>query len=325
MTDTTMPQRESRARTSPAPPAEQSLPHSQTPIVPRATIAGRALIAVVAIMTFLASLTIGAVVLVHTAASQWQSDVAREVTIQVRPASGRDLEADVDKAAAVTAAFAGIAEVRPYSKDESLRLLEPWLGTGLKFDDLPLPRIVVVRTAPGMSPDLARLRRTLAEQVPAASLDDHRGFVDRMRAMSGAVLAAGIGVLALVLIATILSVTFATHAAMATNRHVIEVLHLIGAKDAFIGEHFQRHFLRLGLKGGAIGGGAALVLFALIQLGNSWFADQAQADQISVLFGGFSVGLLGYVGVLAQVGLIAFVTAATSRRTVNRTIATLHY
>jgi cell division transport system permease protein len=112
---------------------------------------------------------------------------------------------------------------------------------------------------------------------------------------------------------------------MATNRHVIEVLHLIGARDAFIGEHFQRHFLLLGLKGGAIGGVGALVLFTLLQLASSWIGDPAQVDHISPLFGGFSIGLLGYAGVLAQVGLIAFVTAATSRRTVNRTIATLHY
>ena len=109
------------------------MPRRETPIVPPATIAGRALIVVVAIMTFLASLTIGAVVLIHAAASQWQSDVAREITIQIRPAPGRDLETDVVKAAAITAAFAGIAEVRPYSKEESLRLLEPWLGTGIEI------------------------------------------------------------------------------------------------------------------------------------------------------------------------------------------------
>jgi cell division transport system permease protein len=324
MTDTAMPERESRARTSPAQPAERSEPRFETPIVPQATIAGRALVAVVAIMTFLASLTIGAVVLIHAAASQWQSNVAREVTIQIRPRPGRDLEADMLKAAAITTAFAGVAEVRPYSKEESLRLLEPWLGTGLKFDDLPLPRIIVVRITPGKAPDLARLRRALAEQVPAASLDDHRGFVDRMRAITGVALALGVGVLALVLMATVLSVTFATHSAMATNRHVIEVLHLIGARDAFIGEHFQRHFLQLGLKGGAIGGASALALFSLLQLGGSWFTDTEQVDQISALFGGLSIGWLGYAGVLTQVGLIAFVTAATSRRTVNRTIAALH-
>ena len=101
------------------------LPRSESPIVPKRSIAGRALVAVVAIMTFLASLTTGAVMLVRAAAVEWQSDVAREVTIQVRPVQGRDIESDVTRAAEIARAFPGIADVRPYSKEESARLLEP--------------------------------------------------------------------------------------------------------------------------------------------------------------------------------------------------------
>jgi cell division transport system permease protein len=301
----------------------EALPRFETPIVPQATISGRALVAVVAIMTFLASLTTGAVMLVRAAANEWQAEVAREVTIQVRPAAGRDIESDIAKATAAARAASGVTDVRPYSKEEAARLLEPWLGTGLPLDDLPVPRIIVVRIASGAAPDLSELRQTLGEQVPAASLDDHRSFVDRMRAMSSAALVGGIGVLMLVLAATVLSVTFATRAAMATNRPVIEVLHFIGAKDKFIAGHFQRHFLQLGLKGGLIGGGSALALFALAELVSGWFAGAAGGDQLAVLFGSFSIGVLGYLAVLVQVGLIAFVTAASSRRTVNRTIATV--
>ena len=322
-TDAAMNGDRSRARAAPAARAAEPLPRFETPIVPEATISSRALIAVVAIMTFLASMTIGAVVVVRAAANEWQSDVAREVTIQVRPVSGRDIEADVAKAAAVTREYAGVAEVRPYSKEEAARLLEPWLGSGLQLDDLPVPRIIVIRIASGAAPDLAQLRATLGEQVPGASLDDHRGFVDRMRAMSGAVLAVGLGVLLLVLAATVLSVAFATRAAMATNRPVIEVLHLIGAKDNFISGHFQRHFLKLGLKGGSIGGGTAIALFALAELASGRLVG-AGGEQFAALFGSFSIGPLGYVAVLAQVGLIAFVTAATSRHTVNQTIETIH-
>src|SRR3978361_1677378 len=65
-----------------------------SPIVPRASISGRALIAVVAIMTFLASITTGAVLLVSASAAEWQSDVASEITVQVRPLAGRDIERD---------------------------------------------------------------------------------------------------------------------------------------------------------------------------------------------------------------------------------------
>src|SRR5438105_4936200 len=71
---------------------EQPVLRMQTPIVPQATISGRALMAVVAIMTFLASLTAGAVMLVRTAANEWQAEVAREVTIQISAAAGQDID-----------------------------------------------------------------------------------------------------------------------------------------------------------------------------------------------------------------------------------------
>jgi cell division transport system permease protein len=274
-------------------------------------------------MTFLASLTSGAAVLVRSAANEWQSNVSREVTIQVRSTVGRDIEADIARAVAIARTIPGIADVRPYSKEETARLLEPWLGTGLRLDDLPVPRIIVVRLAPRTRPDLPQLRSALETEVPSASLDDHRGFVARMRAMSGVAVLGALGVLALVLVATILSVTFATRAAMATNRPVIEVLHLIGAKDSFIADHFQRHFLELGLKGGAAGGGGAIVLFVLVGLLSSRFQDAGDDGQFAALFGTFSIGLWGYVAVIAQVILIAVVTAATSRYTVNRTIQSL--
>jgi len=299
------------------------LPRFETPLVPRNSISGRALIAVVAIMTFLASLTTGAVMLIGSAASEWQSDVAREVTIQIIPAPGRDVEAAVEKAATAARAFPGIGDVRAYSKEESSKLLEPWLGHGLSLDELPVPRLIVVKIAAGATPDIPQLRRILAEQVPGATLDDHRGWIDRMRAMAGTAVAAGVGILILGIAATMLSVTFGTRGAMATNKPVIEVLHFVGAKNAFIAGRFQRHFLLLGLQGGAVGGGIAIVLFALASAISRWFAGTAGGEQSAALFGSFSIGIVGYIAVLGQVVLIALVTALTSRHTVNRTLDTI--
>jgi cell division transport system permease protein len=295
----------------------------ETPIVPRNSIAGRALIAVIAIMTFLASLTTGAVLLVREAASEWQSEVAREVTVQVRPIAGRDLEADVNAAAGIIRGTAGVADAQAYSKAESARLLEPWLGQGLVLDDLPLPRLILVRIAAGARPDLAQLRKSLAVVVPGATLDDHRGWVERMRTMAGTAVLAGLLLLMLMLVATVLSIAFATRGAMAANRPIIEVLHFIGARNSFIAGHFQRHFLVLGLQGGAIGGGAAIVAFLAVQGLFSWSSGTAAGDQLSALFGRFSLGPLGYAALAGQVLLIAAVTAVTSRVTVNHTLDTV--
>jgi len=289
-------------------------------IVPTNTIAGRALVAVVAIMTFLGTLTMGAVVLIVSAASEWQSDVAREMTIQVRPRDGRDIERDVARAAELAQGTQGVVEVRPYTKVESARLLEPWLGNALALDDLPMPRLIVVKLASGPPPDLSALRATLAREVPGASLDDHRGWVDRMRAVAGSAIVAGLFVVGLVLAATILSVTFATRGAMAANRPIVEVLHFIGATDGYIAGQFQRHFLTLGLKGAAIGGAVAIVLFFLIRLIADQFTGSIGAEEASALFGSFALGFWGYMLIFLEAVLVAAVTAFTSRGVVVNTL-----
>ena len=302
-----------------APARIDALP-APTPIVPSGSIAGRSLTAVVAIMTFLAVLTTGAVMIVVKSANDWQSDVGREVTIQVRPTAGRNIETDVHSAVNVAHGFPGIADVRAFSKAESQQLVEPWLGSGLALGELPIPRMIVVKLQPGGAPDLATLRRTLTAQVPSAILDDHRGWIDRMRTMADAAVIGGLAILALVVAATVLSVTFATRGAMATNRPIVEVLHYVGATDGFVGGQFQRHFLLLGLKGGAIGGGTAILLFVLLGAVDDWIAGTPGGDEAAALFGASSMGFGGYLAVFGQIVLMAAVTALTSRRTVNQTL-----
>lgn len=298
----------------------EPMPRFETALVPRNSISGRALVAVVAIMTFLVSLTTGAAVLVTKAAGEWQSDISREMTIQIMPAPGRDLDTSVNRAVAIARAISGVLEVRPYSKEESMKLLEPWLGSGISLSELPVPRLIVIKIAADATPDLGQLRRVLADQVPGAVVDDHRGWIDRMRAMAGTAIAVAVCILILMFAATVLSVAFATRGAMATNKAVIEVLHFVGAKNGFIARHFQHHFLVLGLQGGAIGGGAAIVVFLAVTMISHWLVG---GDQGSALFGSFSIGLAGYAAVLGQVVLIAVVTAWTSRHTVNSTLETI--
>lgn len=321
---------DSRTRIQPEPwddleaaPLRAHWPRIATAIVPKGSIAGRSLIAVVAIMTFLAGLTAGAVMMVVDAASDWSSDVGREVTIQVRPVAGRDLDADVRKVVEITRGTPGIASVRVYSKDESARLVEPWLGSGLNLNELPIPRMIVVQLWSGAPPDFGALRKALAAQVPSASLDDHRRWIGRMHDMANAAGASGLTVLVLVLIVTLLSVTFATRGAMAANRPIIEVLHYVGATDSFVASQFQRHFLVLGLKGGAIGGGLAIVLFGAIQGMNVWLSGTAAGDEAMALFGNFTIGATGYVAIIGVIILMALATALASRTTVNRTLKSI--
>jgi cell division transport system permease protein len=141
-----------------------------------------------------------------------------------------------------------------------------------------------------------------------------------MRSMSGAIVFAGMAILALVIVATVISVSFATRGAMAANRPIVEVLHFVGAHDSYIANRFLRHFLRLGLEGGLIGVIAAMLVFGFSESIASWFSGTPVGDQFAALLGTFALPGWGYLTLAAQALLIAAVTAWASRRTLFATL-----
>jgi cell division transport system permease protein len=182
--------------------------------------------------------------------------------------------------------------------------------------ELPVPRIMKVELEQGARPDFDAMREALSEKVPGSSLDDHRAWVDRLVTMARTTIGIGIAILFLVLTATVLTVVFATRGAMAGNREIVEVLHFVGADGKFIAGEFQRHFLALALRGAAIGGAGAATIFIMLAIWSQTSRATPQGDQVTALFGGFSIGWSGYVGIAAVVGLVALLAAATSRFTV---------
>jgi len=291
------------------------------PVVPKAGVASQALILVIAIMSFLACVTVGAVSLVNKSAATWQSQIAREATIQIRPADNMDMETALEDALAIASSFDGVREARIIDRAETVALLEPWLGSGLGLDELPVPRLVVVTIDDTSPPDFVQLRSVIKEAIPAASLDDHRAWVDRLVGMARTTTLIGVSVLALVLAALVLTVIFATRGAMSGNHAIIEVLHFIGAEAGYIARQFQTRFLFSGIWGGLAGGGAAALVFLVV----SWWSARniitPQGEQASAFFGDFAIGAGAYGGVVAVIALVGVLTALTTRITV---LAMLH-
>jgi len=71
--------------------------HGGNPIVPERSVTSQTLIIVVDIMSFLTCLTFAAVTIVWQQASDWQNDISREVTIQVRPIDGVAIGDEVER------------------------------------------------------------------------------------------------------------------------------------------------------------------------------------------------------------------------------------
>ncbi|MBD3847060.1 ABC transporter permease [Bosea sp. SSUT16] len=293
------------------------------PLVPVDTVAGRALMAVIAILTFLAALSAGAAVLAARASDQWRGAVSDEMTIQIRPEARRNIEEDVAKAVAMAQALDGIESVRAVPKAESDKLLEPWLGTGLDLVELPVPRLIVLKLRPGASPDIARFGPALRNEVSTAILDDHRVWIRRLSAMASTIIVSGFVIVLLVLTAAALAVAFATRGAMAGSRESVEVLHFVGAGDDFIAREFQSRFIRLGLRGGAMGGLAAIVAIALLGFVSSFWSTAPEAEQLQALFGAFEIGWAGYAAVVLVALVVAAIAGLVSRFTVRHYLKVL--
>jgi cell division transport system permease protein len=290
------------------------------PIVPPSNVSGNALMLVIAIMAFLACLTFGAVSMVRATAASWQSQISREITIQIKPDDTLDMEAALRDARDLALTFSGTRDGQIVDKAATARLLEPWLGEGLDIDELPVPRLVIVTIDEQNPPDFAALRQALSQKVPQAFLDDHRTWVDRLVAMARTTALIGTAVLVLVFSAMVLTVVFATRGALSGNRHIVEVLHFVGAEASFVASEFQKHFLKISLKGSFAGGALAALCFAAASFWQGRSLATPQSDQATALFGTFSMGFTGYIGIAATMVVIALLTTLTARFTVMRTI-----
>jgi cell division transport system permease protein len=296
---------------------------TKAPLIPRDSVAGRALVVVIAIMTFLACLTAGAALLVADASRAWRSDVLREATIQVKSRAGDDVENLVARAVAIAAKAPDVESAHALTQAESEKLLEPWLGAGFDLSQLPVPRLILVRLRGQGSEDLSTLRSALANAVPQADLDDHRVWASRLGTMANAVVTLAAALFALMIVAMGTAIGFATRGAVAANREIVEVLHLVGASNSFIAREFQTHFLRLGFRGALIGGLAAIAYFAIASLLSFWWAHSPGGEEIAAMFGSFALRTLGYLALIAVCVAVTLLTGLLSREIVMRHLQNL--
>jgi cell division transport system permease protein len=143
-------------------------------------------------------------------------------------------------------------------------LLQPWLGNSVPIGDLPLPHIIDVRIDPHVAVDYTTLRKQLDSIIPNSQLDNDRSWLAAIREFAlrveGVITAGVIAVTALI----IAIIIFTARIGLAIHRSVIELLHLLGAQDAYIARQFQVHALGLGLRGGIIGGLAAALTVVIL-------------------------------------------------------------
>ena len=285
-------------------------------IIPANAASLTSLTVTMAVMCYLACLAIGALILVDRAVTSWTSGLAREMTIQVRVMRDANISEEVTKARAIAAAFPGIIEVDVLDESEAAKLLEPWLGTR-SLEGLPVPRLLRVVTDTSNPPDVAALENALAE-VKGARLDTHQKWEAELTRMARALSAVSYAILLLISVSAIAIVVFATRAVLQANRHIVDLLHLVGARDSYIARQIDGRFLRTGLIAGFIGVGLGLFTFLLLGLFGGGSESGVAAASRGLLFSTPRIAIWSYALLFAVPLAATLICLITARITLMR-------
>lgn len=285
-------------------------------IIPASAASLTSLTVTMAVMCYLACLAIGALILVDRAVASWTSGLAREMTVQVRVMRDTDIGREVEKARSIAAAFPGIIEAEILDEDVGARLLEPWLGTR-SLEGLPVPRLIRLVADTDNPPDVGKLSQAL-NAVKGARLDTHQKWEAELTRMAKALSVLSYAILLLISVSAIAIVIFATRAVLQANRHIVDLLHLVGARDSYIARQIDGRFLRTGLLSGFIGVGLGLFTFLLLGLFGGSSESGVAAASRSLLFSAPHIAVWSY-GFLFAVPLAAtLICLITARVTLMR-------
>lgn len=219
---------------------------------------------VIAVMVYLCSMATATGLGIYNAAEDWSADLNNTATIQIVQADREQRQRQAQAALTLLQATPGVATAIILSDDDLRGLLEPWLGTGNVSDDLPVPALIAVELLPGVQLNLDALRAQLAAVAPDARLDDHQQWIGELSRTAGAIGAAAILAVLLIVFATVAIVVFGAQSRLASHRENIEIIHLMGAEDDVIAQEFRYRFMFYGVRGGIIGFAVAVASLMLI-------------------------------------------------------------
>jgi cell division transport system permease protein len=217
---------------------------------------------IVALMVFLGALALAAATAVGGAIDRWDTSLTGRITVQV-PAD----EARPKTLAQLVDALAetpGIATAEALSAEATRALVEPWLGALDADLELPLPAVIDVETETGATFDINLLAGRLTKIAPGVIVDDHRVWLLQLIRVARTVEWISFAILGLIGLTAIAAIIFATRSGLAVHAAIINLLHVMGARDAYIAGQFQMQAMMLGIRGGIIGSVAAIIVLVLL-------------------------------------------------------------
>lgn len=287
------------------------IPHSK--ILPRNMLGSSLLPLVIAVNVYLASLAILGGLALIGATGQWATEIEQLVTVQVPPESGVSGDAVAKSVLGVLRDHPGVAQARALELSEMEALLAPWLGQSAAIRELPLPQLIDIELRP--DGDLDSLRKRLDAEFPGVEIDDHRQWREQMQSIATSARLICWSLVAMISLAAIAVIIFATRASLENQNELVALMHLIGAHNSFVAGEFQKHFLGIGVIGVLIGlVPVVLTIGAILYL---------TGDDPAPWMGRMTLGPVDYILAALPPLTAALITMLTARLTVLRALAVL--
>ncbi len=249
----------------------------------------------------------------------WTNNISSQITIQIQSRGGDVGDAKIAEITKFISDQIGIKRAVPFSREQSLKLVEPWIGKSEVLKTFSIPRLISVEIERDNPPEIGTLKRVLEAKYPGAILDDHGLWRAEIHRVTRFLELGGIGMLFLMAAATGAVIIAAATSALASNREIVAVLNFVGAEEKFIAKQFESHFLKVGIRAGLAGAGmAALVFLALPYLTQGLSGSAASGAEIQRLVGAGSLDTAGYAVLVIVVIAVAAICKMTSRYGVRR-------
>ncbi len=226
----------------------------------------RALIMVLAVMAFLATLALLFALSTERLKQSWQSQLQQTATVQLMLDTEATRESKIEIALSALSQALPDASLSQIGEAESQALVKPWLGDVSLPDDLPLPTLISIQLDNGNTLDIPALQALLISEGIIAEIDDHSRWSHQLGRTGKSIKTVASAILILILLAAISVSTFATQAALSAQHDVIRVLVQVGANDNFIARLFVAQSGRRGFYSGLIGALAGLLMVLLFFL-----------------------------------------------------------
>lgn len=268
------------------------------------------------VMVFLFSVTLAGFLMVNSVTENWNRGISGSLTVQIMPSSETlNTEENLLRINKVISFFegrAGVEKVLLVSDEQMQRLMGPWLGKGVDIQKLPVPKLLDVRLGNSKGFDFDAVAAELKSVAPYASMDNHQIWLHRLITFADSMQKFALLILGMVLLASVLSIYYATSTSLGIHKDIIEILHIMGATDDYVARQYAFRGFWIGLFSGI--GGTLLALAAFLLL------HRLAAGLNQGLIGDISLGGKGWLMIVSLPMWAALFSTVTAYFTVRRTL-----